>query len=283
VPSVAGMIVIKFHTRWRGVFFPDLHSAVQMVGAVLRKVCGRALLLMASLLFVSPADFAAEPQVLVLNDVNEPPLTTPEHTGFLDMIATEMFRRIEVELRLVKLPAERALLLANDGLEDGDLTRIAGLEEQYPNLVRVPEKLIDWDFAAFSKDASIPVNFEAIRRHSVGLIRGWKIYERNMAGAEHVTTVDDPQQLFRLLDRDRIEVALYTRWMGLALIQKQGLKDIRPLEPPLVSRAMYIYLNKRHAKLVPKLAEALRALKREGYYQRVYREKLLPYNKVNGW
>lgn len=277
------MIVIKFHTRWKGVFFPDLLSAVQIAVAELRKVRGRALLLLASLLFVSPADFAAEPQVLVLNDVNEPPLTTPEHTGFLDVIATEMFRRIEVELRLVKLPAERALLLANDGLEDGDLTRISGLEEQYPNLVRVSEKLIDWDFAAFSKDASIPANFGAIRRHSVGLIKGWKIYERNMAGAERVITVDDPQQLFRLLDRDRIEVALYARWMGLALIQKQGLKDIRPLEPPLVSRAMYIYLNKRHAKLVPKLAEALRALKREGFYQRVYREKLLPYDKATGW
>ena len=266
-----------------GVFFPDLLSAVRIAVAWLKKVCGRTLLLLASLLFVSPAGFAAGPQVLELNDVNEPPFTTPEHTGFLDVIATETFRRIGVELRLAKLPAERALLLANDGLEDGDLTRIAGIEEQYPNLVRVPEKLIDWDFAAFSKDASIPANLEAIRHHSVGFIKGWKFYERNMAGAERVTTVDDPTQLFRLLDRDRIEVALYARWMGLALIQKQGLKNIRPLEPPLESRAMYIYLNKRHAKLVPKLAEALRALKREGFYQRVYREKLLPYDKGTGW
>jgi polar amino acid transport system substrate-binding protein len=276
------MIVIKLHTRRKGVFYPDCISGVRIAVAWLRKICGRTLLLLASLLFVSPADFAAEPQVLVLNDVNEPPFTTPEHTGFLDVIATETFRRIGVELHLVKLPAERALLLANDGLEDGDLTRIAGLEEQYPNLVRVPEKLIDWDFAAFSRNASIPANFEAIRRHSVGLIKGWKIYERNMAGAERVTTVDDPQQLFRLLDRDRIEVALYARWMGSALIQKQGLKNIRPLEPPLASRAMYIYLNKRHIKLVPKLAEALRALKREGFYQRVYREKILPYDKATG-
>jgi polar amino acid transport system substrate-binding protein len=277
------MIVVKPHTRWKGVFFPDLLSAVRIAVPWIRKVCGRTILLLASLLLVSPADFAAEPRVLVLNDVNEPPFTTPEHTGFLDVIAAEAFRRIEVELRLVKLPAERALLLANDGLEDGDLGRIAGLEEQYPNLVRVPEKIIDWDFSAFSKDASIPANFEAIRRHSVGLIKGWKIYERNMAGAERVTTVDDPRQLFRLLDRDRIEVALYSRLMGMAFIQKQGVKNIHPLEPPLASRALYIYLNKRHAKLVPKLAEALRALKREGFYQRVYREKLLPYNKATGW
>jgi polar amino acid transport system substrate-binding protein len=240
------------------------------------------LLWLAGILFVSSVGFADEPRVLVLNDVNEPPLTTPEHTGFLDVIAMEAFRRVGVELRLVKLPAERALLLANDGLQDGDLTRIAGLEEQYPNLVRVPEKLIDWDFAAFSKDVSIPANFEAVRRHSVGLIKGWKIYEQNMAGAVHVTTVDDPEQLFRLLDRDRIDVALYVRWMGLALIQKQALKNIRLLEPPLASRAMYVYLNKRHAELVPKLAEALRALKREGFYRRVYHEKLLPYDKAGG-
>jgi polar amino acid transport system substrate-binding protein len=250
--------------------------------AQLRKAHGWTLLLLAGILFVSSVGFADEPRVLVLNDVNEPPLTTPEHTGFLDVIAMEAFRRVGVELRLVKLPAERALLLANDGLQDGDLTRIAGLEEQYPNLVRVPEKLIDWDFAAFSKDASIPADFEAIRRRSAGLIKGWKIYEQNMAGAVHVTTVDDPEQLFRLLDRDRIDVALYVRWMGLALIQKQSLKNIRLLEPPLASRAMYVYLNKRHAELVPKLAEAMRALKREGFYRRIYHEKLLPYDKAGG-
>ena len=280
--GVTGMIVIKFLTRRKGVFFPDLLSAVRIAVPWLRKVCSRTLLLLASLLFVSPADFAAEPRVLVFNDVNEPPLTTPEHTGFLDVIATEAFRRIGVGLRLVKLPAERALLLANDGLQDGDLTRIAGLEEQYPNLVRVPEKLIDWDFAAFSKDASIPADFEAIRRHSTGLIKGWKIYERNMAGAVQVITVDDPEQLFRLLDHDRIDVALYARWMGLAFIQKHALKNIRLLEPPLMSRAMYVYLNKRHTKLVPRLAQALRALKREGFYQRVYRQKLMPYDKAGG-
>lgn len=37
-----------------------------------------------------------------------------------------------VKLRLVKLPAERALLNANAGIEDGDLARIAGLETHIP-------------------------------------------------------------------------------------------------------------------------------------------------------
>jgi len=72
----------------------------------------------------------------------------------------------------------RALLLSNSGVADGELNRLFGIETQYPNLIRVPEKMGDWCFAAFSKDASIPGNFDAIRGRTVGFIRGWKIYER---------------------------------------------------------------------------------------------------------
>lgn len=235
----------------------------------------------AGLILLSPGAIAAERPVLVLNDTNEPPYTTPERTGFLDVIAGEAFRRIGFELRLVKLPPERGLINANAGIEDGDMARIAGLEKQYPNLMRVPEKLVDWEFSAFSKDTSIPSSWKAIRQRSVGHIKGWKIYEQNLAGAEHVTTADDPGQLFRLLDLNRIEVALYERSLGAALAKQQGLKTVLPLAPPLATREMFIYLNKRHTELVPRLADALRAMKRDGFYQRMYNEKLKPYREAS--
>ncbi len=227
-----------------------------------------------------PSAFAAERPVLVLNDTNDPPYTTSDRSGFLDVIAGEAFRRVGVELRLIKLPAERGLVSANDGSEDGDMVRIAGLEKLYPNLIRVPEKLVDWEFSAFSKDKTIPSTWPALQQHTIGLIKGWKIYEKAFAEAKYVSTTDDPAQLFRLLEMDRIEVALYERRLGLALMKQQGLKDMQPLAPPLATREMFIYLHRRHATLVPKLAEALRAIKREGFYQRVYNEKLLPYRQA---
>jgi len=235
----------------------------------------------AGLMLLSSGAIAAERPVLVLNDTNEPPYTTPDRTGFLDVIAGEAFRRVGAELRLVKLPAERGLINANSGIEDGDMVRIAGLEKQYPNLVRVPEKLVDWEFSAFSKNSSIPSNWLAIRQRSAGHIKGWKIYEQNLAGAGHVTTADDPGQLFRLLDLNRIDVALYERSLGVALARQLGLKGAQPLAPPLATREMFIYLNKRHAGLVPRLAEALRAMKRDGFYQRTYNEKLKPYREAS--
>jgi polar amino acid transport system substrate-binding protein len=252
-----------------------MQSDLLMSGA--RMCRAQSWLWLIGLLLVLPSAYASEKPVLELNDTNDPPFTTEDRSGFLDVVADEAFRRVGVELRLVKLPAERGLINANDGVLDGDLTRIAGLDTQYSNLLRVPEKLVDWEFTAFSKDASIPSTWTAMRTHSVGHIKGWKIYEQNLSGAERVVTADDPSQLFRLLELDRIEVALYMRWMGLALIRQQGLKDVHALQPPLATRAMFIYLNKRHAELVPRLADALRAMKRDGFYERATRDKLLPY------
>ena len=238
---------------------------------------GRALLTVLALMLYCSSGLAAEPRVLVLNEANAPPYSNTERTGFFDAVAIEAFRRAHLELRLEKLPAGRALLLSNSGVADGELNRLSGIEAQYPNLVRVPEKLGDWYFAAFSKDASIPGNIDAIRGRTVGLIRGWKIYESALDGAKDVIAADDVEQLFRLLQLDRIEVALYERLMGLAHIREHGIKGLRVLEPPLFTRETFIHLHQSSAEWVPALAAALRAMKQDGTYQRAYDEKLLPY------
>lgn len=235
----------------------------------------RSLVLVGTVLLMASALCRAETPVLTLNDTNEPPFTMADGKGFLDVVAGEAFRRAGAQLRLVRLPAERGLINANAGTDDGELTRIAGLEAQYPNLIRVPEKLIEWEFSAFSKKASLSPTWEVLRARPVGHIRGWKIYEKQLVGAPYVVTSDNSAQLFRQLQLDRIEVALYERWQGLSLIKRMEITGVSPLEPLIAKREMYIYLNKRHAALVPKLAEALRAIKSEGLYDRLYREKVL--------
>ena len=71
---------------------------------------------------------AAETPELVLNNVNDAPFTTPQGDGFLDRVAREAFARAGRRVRLVALPPERGLRNVNEGIEDGDLTRIAGME-----------------------------------------------------------------------------------------------------------------------------------------------------------
>ncbi len=223
------------------------------------------------------ASHAAKEPTLVLNDTNEPPFTTQTGDGFLDIVVGEAFRRAGLRLKLVKLPAERGLINANAGIEDGDFSRIAGLEKTYPNLIRIPEKLVDWHFVAFVRQAKLSsANWAALKPLSVGHIKGWKIFEQNLMPATQITTADNPEQLFAMLDKNRIDVALFERWLGLALVKKMGIKNIRIIEPSLAEREMFVYLNKRHADKVPAIAAALRAIKSEGIYTRVCREKFAP-------
>ena len=229
--------------------------------------------LLAWALTVNASQAANEP-TLVLGDVFDTPYTTETGDGFLDLVLEEAFRRAGLRLKMVRVSPERALLNANAGIEDGLSPRIAGLENDYPNLVRVPEKVMNSSFVAFARQAKLThANWETLAPLSVGHIQGYKIFEKNLKPGTQTTIVDTAEQLFTMLDKNRIDVALYERWLGLALAKKMGIKNIRVVEPTLADREMFIYLNKSHAGKVPAITAALRAIKADGVYTRICREK----------
>ena len=72
-----------------------------------------------------------------------------------------------------------------------------------------------------------------------------------------------------MLDAGHIDLALYTRADGIALIRTMGLSSIAPLSPALTDVDMYLYLHQRHEALVPKLANVLREMKSDGTYNKI--------------
>ncbi len=211
---------------------------------------------------------------LVINSGRKEPFTTPDGQGFYDRLVPAWFARLGLTARCVRLPSERALINANAGIDDGNIARIKGLEKKYPNLVRVPEAVVTFDFMAFSRVGEFPVQgWESLAPYDVGYITGWKILEKNITRARSITRVRGPVQLFELLARGRADVVVFDRWGGLWRL-RHGDVRARMVEPPLATRQLYLYLNRRHAALVPKLAEALRAMKADGSYARIHAETL---------
>ncbi|HSG05709.1 MAG TPA: hypothetical protein VLB09_04875, partial [Nitrospiria bacterium] len=92
-----------------------------------------------------------------LKSTSAEPLTTKEKDGFLDRIAMEISSRIGMKGSMTRLPGERSLLNVNQGIDDGTLIRVGGLEEVYPNLVQVREKIKDNEFVVFSKKTDFTV------------------------------------------------------------------------------------------------------------------------------
>ena len=239
----------------------------------LPRACRR--LLAACLLVCAGHALAAD--TLVISTGNGQPFTAPQRSGFFDQLLAEAFRRVgyQAEMR-VHESSERALINANNGIDDGVAARIKGLEVQYPNFVRVPEKLFDNDFVAYARHFEFATpDWQSLAPYHVSYLIGWKIFENNLAGKREATQVKDAAQLFSLLQQDRTDVILYERWQGLWRARELGM-PVKMMEPPLARQEMFCYLHRKHAELVPKLAAALAAMKRDGSYQRIFDATLTP-------
>lgn len=236
---------------------------------------GRIVLAVVILLWQAPPLHAQSP--LTLNTFAGPPLSTPDHAGYYDRILLEAFQRLGVTVTIGHLPAERSLLNANSGIDDGDFVRIPGLEKKYPNLLMVPEKLDDFEFVAFTRHLTLrTTGWPSLTPYHVGIVRGWKILEENLAGVRELTAAKNQEQLFLLLKNGRIDVAVYARNEGHGLLRRLGITDAMALSPPLAVRPMHLYLHKKHASLVAPLAVVLKAMKNDGTYAAIARQTLSP-------
>ena len=236
------------------------------------------ILILPLLLFAEPS-FGQ--QTFIINTAAHPPFHTPDQKGIIDRLLKETFGRLGLRLKVIKLPAERALLNANIGIDDGDAFRIAGLEKLYPNLISVPETLYTISFVGFTKKETVSLNgWKSLRPYSVGIIIGWKIFEQKSALMGQVTKVNDADHLFRMLKHGRVDLALYSQLPGRLHIQKNKLKGVRMLQPPLKMVDMFLYLNKKHQGLVSKISATLRAMKADQTYQQIINQPSPPL-KIN--
>lgn len=216
--------------------------------------------------------------IIQLNITGEAPLNTDDQSGFMDELVTEAFRRMNVTLHTIRLPAERALKNGNNGLIDGEMSRIKGLEKKYPNFIRVPEKLMDWEFVIFSyKPMMLDHGWSSLSQKSVAHINGWKILENNIPSTAEVTRTVDADALFDLLKNKRTDYVIYELWGGRYKVRKKAIKGIKIFDKALVIREMFVYLHKKHKDLVPKLAASLAEMKKDGSYQRLVNKHLTPW------
>lgn len=219
-------------------------------------------------------------KTIILNTTGNAPLNNKQMRGFMDLIATEAFKRIGFTLQTVMLPAERGLLNANKHNVDGEMSRVAGIQQTYTNLVQVPEKIMDWEFVAIGKSKlNTQLSWKSLASKQVAFINGWKILENNILPITETTIVKGPDALFRLLKSNRIDFIVYEHWAGEKYIKDLSLENVHAHFPALVTREMFIYLHKDHAQLVDKLARALKNMKSDGTYNKIKERTLKHYIK----
>ncbi len=190
-------------------------------------------------------------------------------------VLEEAYGRINIEIELIPYPVLRSLRSSSTGLVDGELFKIKGLEKKYPNLIMLPVPITTVDSMIIGKKGPVPfTGWQSLAPLRIGIYRGVLFTKKKTAkaGCTKVFEIETHDQIFKMLEHDRIDIAILTRIACLKLIKKFGPTDIKLIEPPLETFPVYHYLNKKHFKIIPKLTEELEEMQKEGRIKQIRKE-----------
>ena len=206
---------------------------------------------------------------LTLNSGTAEPFITADGGGFYGELVKEIFARLKIDAKVIRLPSSRSIINANKGIDAGVIARTKGIDKKYTNLIRVPSSILTFNFVAYSLDKRINVtNWNSFKPYSVGMIRGWRIYEKNVVTAKRITKVTDAEQLFNLLLNKRSDLILFEYYRG-DWWNKHLNAQAHIIGSPLAKKEMFLYMHKKHANLVPKITKIIEQFKQDGTYHKI--------------
>jgi len=179
----------------------------------------------------------------------------------------DAYERAGLPVEFVPMPHKRSLHSANEGIVDGEVGRIAGVEKSFPDLRRVNVELINLTGAAYVLEESGVTRYrqELLDTVRVGAILGvqWSLNELDGRPAEMVS---DYTKLLGMLAEKRVDMALGSTLSVEAALKEKRIRNtrIRRLKPLVFCQPLYHYVHKKNERLVPLLEKALRELWKEG-------------------
>lgn len=202
------------------------------------------------------------------------PASTPSMLIYANVLK-EIYKRAEIPLEFKTLPTQRALNQSSEGIVDGELVRIHKVGDLYPTLRRVPTSYTYFESRAFSRSAGAEMaiqrdGWHVLRDFRVGIVRGMKFAEEiDIKGWKNVEVVTGTDQLLRMLDSDRIDIAVTNKFSGLVLIKEFGLESVHLIKPAMQKHELYHYLHEKNKQYIPILDEVIRAMDESGELQQL--------------
>lgn len=185
-----------------------------------------------------------------------------------------VYGRLNIPIKLVDMPAMRALLESSSGRLDGEVHRNPRVQEQYPSLIMLRPAINYIEPAVFSKNFRFSVQgWSSIKDYNIGIVRGVGTSEDGTRGMQRVLTATSIEQLMQMLATDRIDVAISDVFSGLVVVKDLGQEEqIKVLVPPLQRNDIYHFLHEKHRDLVPKVERVLREMQSSGELEALRRQ-----------
>ncbi len=106
-------------------------------------------------------------------------------TGVSGEVLKEAYRRLGIDISILKLGASEALQRSNSGSADGEVQRIDGISRNFPNLLQVPIPINYIQGAVFSKNNALKLRgWHSLRTFKIGLVKGIIFAEKGTRGMQ---------------------------------------------------------------------------------------------------
>jgi polar amino acid transport system substrate-binding protein len=178
-------------------------------------------------------------------------------------IMKEAYRKIGVELIAKCRLSKQALLDANEGITQGDMARIAGIDSLYPNLMRVNVPIFQLTSILLSKKIKAITDLKDLKQYRIGLIKD-VIYYENLLKDYTKVYANTSEELIQLLLKDRADLIIFEKTETLLAlnlhIQTKPIHYVYHqgiLHEPGWQSHLYHYLHKSQKKFIPKLTKVL--------------------------
>lgn len=188
-------------------------------------------------------------------------------------VGTRAFSKHNIKFSLRTYPSARALISANDGYADGDAYRVFDLHKKtggkFSNLIRVDVPYISIYFTAFVKDKGIKITgWKDLANYRVAVNRGNKTMEAHVnkfVPSERQSVIHSYKQAFAMLLLDRVDIVIGKPIVGANYVKNNNLYMTGKFQ----FQDIYMYLHKKHKKLIPKIEMELQKMKESGELQKI--------------
>lgn len=166
----------------------------------------------------------------------------------------DIFKALDIDLELVRLPPTRAINAARSGITHGISIAINGLDDIYPELSPIPTALISDEVWIWVKaGTSCPKNIEDLPHLTTIKILGVILYENTKAiQASPSHQANSFPSALNMLKAGRADYLMFPE-RGMMHLNQSLQAFTRCLDQPVTMLNLYTYLNKKHATLIPLL------------------------------
>jgi len=185
-------------------------------------------------------------------------------------IMTPIYKRIGYDMKILRFPGKRSVVEADKGTIQGELLRVKTIENDYPNLIRIPYAIGYLNVIAITCHEQPEITeLSSIVNQRVGILRGVEVFDALTKNLKR-EVVNNIDSLFGILFSGRVDVILFPELDAQQYIKSYGIAEkVNIGRKAILKMPLYHFVHKDASNVADKLMQVMKPMQESGELDRL--------------